>query len=512
MKHNINEKKLTAYVLNELNKKERIKIEKAIFNSEELRLEVEMLKEFCSIITSDLQDEPLPALTDFQRNSLEEQLVVEPVKKRFNIRSIFEWKIMVPTICIPVLAVVLFLKVPQQMFNNNDATNQEQLSNNSESFVSNASNVTIPVGINRIATNQAYITSDRRVTNSVTSNYLNKKTENNNYGKGYFFDDLFLNRNHQKLYNSNLLAIKKAKPRFATSQYNLTNYDIVFRDRLVSKPDNTLQSLPLNINTTGYDTVREFLNNNHMPPKESVKSEEMINYFDYNYASQGGDIPFTVITEISEAPWNNKHKLMHIGVKGKKAQLQNSTDSNLYNGQPIIANDIKIRLEFDPQQIKAYRLVGYENGNRNRNGVHHDSEIFIKELLSGHIATVLYELMPANLVETGKTANDTQYHNETKRLMTLKLGYKLPDKDRWHVVMYPVAERYIPIDQSSDSFRFSAAVAGFGMLLKDSKHNKDLTYNDVIEIANSSIGKDTNGLRSEFIKLVKTASDLDIRH
>ncbi len=75
--------------------------------------------------------------------------------------------------------------------------------------------------------------------------------------------------------------------------------------------------------------MRRFINNGQRPPKDAVRIEEMVNYFDYSYEQPKDDHPFSVITEISQAPWNNKHKLVHIGLQGKKISTENLPSSNL---------------------------------------------------------------------------------------------------------------------------------------------------------------------------------------
>jgi len=94
------------------------------------------------------------------------------------------------------------------------------------------------------------------------------------------------------------------------------------------------------------------------------------------------------------------------------------------------------------------------------------------------------------------------------KLMTLKFGYKLPDKGQWRILLYPVLEKYANFDMTSDNFRFSTAVAAFGMLLKNTDYGRNLSFDDVIKIAKGAKGKDLNGDRNEFVRLVETASAL----
>ena len=93
--------------------------------------------------------------------------------------------------------------------------------------------------------------------------------------------------------------------------------------------------------------------------------------------------------------------------------------------------------------------------------------------------------------------------------MTVKLRYKQPDGDESILMVHPVLDESISLDQSSDGLRFAAAVAEFGLLLRDSPFKGDATYAQVLELARGSKGQDEEGYRAEFIRLVETAELLD---
>jgi Ca-activated chloride channel family protein len=90
--------------------------------------------------------------------------------------------------------------------------------------------------------------------------------------------------------------------------------------------------------------------------------------------------------------------------------------------------------------------------------------------------------------------------------MTVKLRYKPIKSDASTLIVIPVKDTAVALDRSSENFRFSAAVAGFGMVLRDSQFKKDLTLDEVLALARSSRGKDSEGYRSEFIELVRTCA------
>ncbi len=90
-----------------------------------------------------------------------------------------------------------------------------------------------------------------------------------------------------------------------------------------------LSTFSIDVDTASYANVRRYLNDGQMPPKDAVRIEELINYFEYDYPRPVGDVPFSVNTEVATAPWNAKHKIVSIGLQGKKISLDNVPPSNL---------------------------------------------------------------------------------------------------------------------------------------------------------------------------------------
>ena len=177
-----------------------------------------------------------------------------------------------------------------------------------------------------------------------------------------------------------------------------------------------------------------------------------------------------------------------------------------------IAKDVKIQIEFNPVHVKAYRLIGYENRVMAKEDFDDDKKD-AGELGAGHTVTALYEIVPANSDWNVRTADDLKYQttelNEnaknSKEIMTIKFRYKPPKSDKSIKIEYAITNTLTELKASSDNFRFSAAVAGFGMLLRDSKFKGNATYKMIKDLANNSKGKDENGYRTEFISLVNTA-------
>ena len=181
-----------------------------------------------------------------------------------------------------------------------------------------------------------------------------------------------------------------------------------------------------------------------------------------------------------------------------------------------IAKDVKIQIEFNPAKVKAYRLIGYENRMLAKEDFSDDTKD-AGELGAGHSVTALYEIIPVGADEAIRSTPELKYQEtelsdeaeQTDELMTVKLRYKQPDGDESILMVHPVLDESISLDQSSDDLRFAAAVAEFGLLLRDSPFKGDATYAQVLELAQGSKGQDEEGYRAEFIRLVETAELLD---
>lgn len=446
-----------------------------------------------------------------------------------------------------------------------------------------------------------------------------------------------------------------------------------------------LTTFSIDVDRAAYSNVRRFLNNGNLPPKDAVRIEEMINYFDYNYPQPTGKDPVSIITELSDSPWNKGLKLLHVGLQAKtvptdnlpasnlvflidvsgsmsdanklpllksgfkllvdqlrpqdrvaivvyagaaglvlpstpgneKTTIKNALDNlqaggstaggagiklayhvamenfrkngnnrvilatdgdfnvgassdaelqrlieekresgvflsvmgcgmgnykdnkmetiadkgngnyayidNLLEAEKVfvkefggtlftVAKDVKIQIEFNPKHVKAYRLIGYEN-RMLKNEEFNDDKKDAGEMGSGHTVTALYEIVP-NGVESPYLANvdplkyqkvEETHATKSGEMLTLKVRYKQPDGDKSMLIEKPVMDTHTPIANTSDNFRFSAAVAEFGLLLRSSEFKGTSTYDQVIALAKNALNSDSEGYRAEFLKLVKTA-------
>ncbi|AKD05756.1 hypothetical protein PKOR_15370 [Pontibacter korlensis] len=181
-----------------------------------------------------------------------------------------------------------------------------------------------------------------------------------------------------------------------------------------------------------------------------------------------------------------------------------------------IAKDVKLQLEFNPVHVKAYRLIGYENRTLQAEDFNDDKKD-AGELGSGHTVTALYEIVPASAKGTTTavgTVDDLKYQDvelnknaaASDELLTLKLRYKSPEGGASKLITSTVSSKPIVESASSDNFRFSAAVAAFGMLLRNSEFKGIATYAQVLELAQGAQGADKERYRAEFIRMVKSRS------
>lgn len=467
-------------------------------------------------------------------------------------------------------------------------------------------------------------------------------------------------------------------------QWNTEEYDGINENIFHEAIRNPLSTFSIDVDAASYSNIRRFINNGQRPPKDAVRIEEMVNYFDYDYDQPTGEHPFEVITEISTAPWNEKHKLVHVGLQGKRIPTENLPPSNLVflidvsgsmsdpNKLPLlkssfkmlveelreedhvaivvyagaagvvleptsgenkrsilealdrleaggstaggegirlayavakehfkkggnnrvilatdgdfnvgessngamerlieekkqsgifltvlgfgmgnykdskmeiladkgngnyayidnitearkvlvnefggtlftIAKDVKLQIEFNPAKVKAYRLIGYENRLLKDEDFNNDKKD-AGDLGSGHTVTALYEIIPVGVESEFLKVDELKYQTnkidpqayKSKELMTIKLRYKQPDKDVSKLIVHPLVDSNTALSKTSDNFRWSASVAAFGMLLRESEYVKDFTYDQVVQLAEGSKGKDKEGYRIEFINMVKS--------
>jgi Ca-activated chloride channel family protein len=470
--------------------------------------------------------------------------------------------------------------------------------------------------------------------------------------------------------------------------FKTEEYDRIYENEFLYALSNPLSTFSIDVDAASYTNARRHLTQGFLPPADAVRIEEFINYFTYDYPQPDNNLPFSITTEVSECPWADKHKLLHIGLQGKKVPLKdippgnliflldvsgsmrpanklpllksafkllvdqlrdkdrvaivvyagasglvlpstpgnqkrtiidaidnlysggctagaagiklayeiakknfikegnnrvilatdgdfnvgvsstselvrmieekredgifltvlgfgqgNLKDSrmeqladkgngnyayidNIMEGKKVlvselggtiytIAKDVKLQLEFNPAKILAYRLIGYENRMLKKEDFNDDKKD-AGEIGAGHSVTAIYEIIPAGEEMKLSDVDPLKYQRsqivpdayESAELLTVKFRYKKPDGDKSKLITVPALDQNLKLSKASENFRFSAAVAEFGMLLRDSKHKGESNYDQVIKLASGARGEDSEGYRAEFIRLVELARDL----
>lgn len=468
----------------------------------------------------------------------------------------------------------------------------------------------------------------------------------------------------------------------AYQEFNTESYDVVNENTFKDVINNPLSTFSIDVDKASYSNIRRFLAQNQKPVKDAVRIEEMINYFDYDYPQPKDGNPFSVTIEGDKCPWNEKHNIILVGLKGENLNDEQIPPSNLVflldvsgsmedanklplikrsfrylvdNLRPIdkvaivvyagaagvvlestpgsmkeainssierlqaggstaggeginlayaiakqnyikggnnrvilatdgdfnigsssdaemvrlieekrkdgiflsilgvgmgnykdskmekiadagngnysyidnlleakkvfgtelwgtlytIAKDVKIQIEFNPNKVKAYRLIGYENRLLNKEDFNDDKKD-AGEIGCGHTVTALYEIIPADSDENISNVDPLEYqkqlvNNDSKNMMTVKIRYKKPDGDTSLLITERVSNNKL---NATNNIRFASSVAEFGMLLRESEFKGTSSYATVLKRAKSSVGLDAYGYRADFMKMVELSEML----
>ena len=488
----------------------------------------------------------------------------------------------------------------------------------------------------------------------------------------------------------------------ATEQFgkNTEQYKPIHENKFVAAlGGKAISTFSIDVDTASYANMRRFINSNQMPPRNSIRIEELVNYFNYDYPQPTGADPFSVNMELATCPWNSEHKLLRVGIKGKEVDTKERPASNLVflidvsgsmnnaaklpllkqgfqmlvreltendtvsivtyagnagvvleptngteqqkintaierltpggsthgsagielayqlaqqhlikdgvnkvvlatdgdlnvgitddnalvklikekaaegvfltvlgfgtgnlkdgkmeqladNGNGMyayidstrearkvlvqemsgslvtIAKDVKLQLEFNPAEVLAYRLIGYENRMLATKDFADDTKD-AGEIGAGHTVTALYELVTTDKSKTGlldTSGGSLKYQTTTEtekpskainsgvklsdaagsgELLTLALRYKKPDENKSKRIEFTVKNDEKSFASATEDFRFAASVASFGMQLRGSQYAGNVNFGFVQEIASGAIGDDKSGYRAEFLDLVR---------
>ena len=469
---------------------------------------------------------------------------------------------------------------------------------------------------------------------------------------------------------------------------NAEEYKEIAENNFKTVSESPLSTFSIDVDAASYSNMRRYINKGELPPADAIRTEELINYFSYDYPQPTGNDPVKITTEVGACPWNVKHRLVRIGLKAKEIPTDKLPVSNLvflidvsgsmygpqrlglvqsslkllvnnlrdedrvaivvYSGSAgeklpstsgsdkqkireaideltaggstaggagiklaykmakqnfvkggnnriilctdgdfnvgvssdegleklieqerksgvfltvlgygmgnykdskmqvlaekgngnhayidnlqeanrvlvnefgatmhTVAKDVKLQIEFNPSQVQAYRLIGYESRLLKDEDFNNDAKD-AGEMGAGHTVTAFYEVVPAGIKSdfTGKV-DDLKYQktkpapavtNNSKEPLTVKLRYKAPDGNTSKKIEQPLIDD--KKEKVSSDFRFASAVAMFGQLLRDSDFKGDATYDKVISLAKTSLDNDEKGYRREFIRLAETAEGL----
>jgi len=203
---------------------------------------------------------------------------------------------------------------------------------------------------------------------------------------------------------------------------------------------------------------------------------------------------------------------------GNHAYIDNMQEAQKIFGKEFggtlftIAKDVKIQVEFNPNKVQAYRLIGYENRLLADEDFVDDTKD-AGELGSGHTVTALYEIIPAGIKsDYMETLPDLKYTKTEKvlhyndELFTVKFRYKKPNESKSIEIVHVQTTK---VSEASEDMNFASAIALFGMQLRHSKYYNNATVSKVIELAENGRGEDKEGYRAEFIRLVKSYDNLN---
>lgn len=257
------------------------------------------------------------------------------------------------------------------------------------------------------------------------------------------------------------------------------------------------------VENASYDLVRRSLHSARLPSKESVRIEEMVNYFSYRDSAPPADArePIAVHLEIAGAPWFPAHRLVRIALKGR--------------GTPaIIAQNLSLKVAFNPSLVAAYRRIGWEAESSVRSI---DRNLNSGKVVAGFAATELYEIIPVGSPLPPVENADHGWQRPPAvgtegipqgDLLSVTINYQALDGRAANTPRCSLPDAGLTFEASSEDFKFAAAVAGFGRLLRRSPVRGDTTPAAIAQWAEAGLSDDPTGQRREFVELVRQAEAL----
>jgi Ca-activated chloride channel family protein len=249
------------------------------------------------------------------------------------------------------------------------------------------------------------------------------------------------------------------------------------------------------VNSASYLDVRRSINDGQLPPRESVRIEGMINHFPYEYPQPTAGESFSLNLDVVACPWEPMHRLVRVGLKGQQ--------------DVAVRADSRIEVEFNPRRVASYRLIGYDRqGSETQNS--NEENVGSQSMAAGYTLTTLYEVV---LLKRTVTATPPQTlgvaEKPSEPLLTAKLQLNARDNNAAvGVIQRAVTDTGFDFAVAPGDLKFAAAVAEFGMILRDSEYKGNGSFQKVLEWAQQGKGADVNGYRADFIELVRKAQGL----
>ncbi len=279
------------------------------------------------------------------------------------------------------------------------------------------------------------------------------------------------------------------------------SYAVASARGFVSPAAAPYSSFPLEVDTRSYANIRHQLHRGERPPADAIQIGEWVNFFRYAQDAAPQDSrPVSVELESAAAPWADQHQLVRVVIMTPEAAA----------GQDdATVRDVDVQVRFNPQQVKAYRLIGYEDIALHSS----PAEAAPRATLdAGTQITALYEVVPVGVEwEQGEGPAYQQIDGDAfstgNDLLTVEVRYATARTGERQLLARALPTRTSALQwtEASDDFRWVAAVAGFGMLLQESDFRGGADWNMVDNLARSALGEDPDGLRRDFLQLIHLA-------
>ena len=315
------------------------------------------------------------------------------------------------------------------------------------------------------------------------------------------------------------------KKRLSTpSSSNKEEYKNVSEKPFLTVSANPFSTFSADVDTAGYGMMRRMiLQDKRLPLPNTVRIEELLNYFHYDYPMPEKDEMMRPYFEMQAAPWNPSHQLLLVGVQAKKIpveelphEAQRIFVKGMTGNMVMICRDVNFQLEFNPSKVFAYRQLGYELREMASSDFRNDSKDS-GDVGMGQQVTMLYELVPAEASEDIKKqavpgwqplkyAKTEAIAND--ELLTFRMRYKLPQGDA------PAVEKttaLTTVHAPTSNWNWASSVAETALRLRRSPTAGDANYGRALKRAQTALGDDADGQRAEFLSLIHRIQELDAK-